>query len=135
MPTKRTSRARNRRAEVTPKMRAYLTDELEHLFFFENAEISDAWAQLEAEILEEWITAYPCTRPRMWWRIDAPAPGRLTNGGGEGKAPNRLTIPCTPPSPADQLAFLRRHDLLEPGERERLTAAGVEPEAVEITED
>ena len=115
MPRKRRI-AKTRRVEVTPKMRAYLTDELEHLFFFENPEISAAWAQLGAEIVEQWILTRPGTRPRMWWRLDAPEPGRLSNGGPPGGAPNRLTIPCTPPSPADQLAFLRRHDLLEPGE-------------------
>ena len=122
MTIKRTRRARNRRAEVTPGMRAFLTDELEHLFFFENAEISAAWAQLGAEIVEQWILTRPGTRPRMWWRIDAPEPGRLSNGGPPGGAPNRLVIPCTPPSPADQDVFLRRHELLLPGERDRLTA-------------
>ena len=134
MPRKRRN-PKTRRAEVTLEMRAYLTDELEHLYFFENPEISAAWEQLEDEVIESWVRAMPGTRPRMWWRISAPEPGRQTNGGGEGKAPNRLTIPCTPPSPAAQLDFLRHHDLLKPGELDRLTAAGVEPEAVEITED
>ncbi len=119
MPRKR-RQPKQRRVEVTPEMRAYLTDELEYLFFFENPEISAAWAQLEAEILEEWITAYPCTRPHMWWRINAPEPGRLSNGGG--RAPNRVTIPCTPPTPAQQAKFLRRHGLLLPGELDRLNA-------------
>ncbi len=119
MPVKR-RKAKQRRVEVTPEMRAYLTDELEHLYFFENAEISDAWDQLGAEILESWGLVHPCTRPRMWWRIDAPEPGRLSNGGPPGGAPNRLVIPCPLPSPADQLAFLRRHDLLLPGEERRL---------------
>ena len=122
MPTKRTRRARNRRVEVTPEMHAYLTDELEHLYFFENPEISAAWAQLGAEILESWVLVHPGTRPRMWWRLSAPEPGRLSNGGPPGGARNRLVIPCTLPSPADQLAFLRRHDLLLRGELERLTA-------------
>ena len=121
MPVKR-RKAKQRRVEVTPEMRAYLTDELEHLYFFENPEISAAWAQLGAEILESWVRAHPGSRPRMWWRIDAPEPGRLSNGGPPGGAPNRLVIPCTLPSPADQEAFLRRHELLLPGERDRLTA-------------
>ncbi len=121
MPRKRRI-AKTRRVEVTPKMRAYLTDELEHLFFFENPEITDAWDQLGAEIVEQWILTRPGTRPRMWWRLDAPEPGRLSNGGPPGGAPNRLVIPCTLPSPADQEAFLRRHDLLRRGELERLTA-------------
>ena len=121
MPRKRRN-PKQRRVEVDAKMRAYLTDELDHLFFFENAEITDAWNQLGAEIVEQWILKRPGTRPRMWWRIDAPEPGRLSNGGPPGGAPNRLVIPCTLPSPADQEAFLRRHDLLEPGERDRLTA-------------
>ena len=122
MSTKRTRRARGRRAEVTSKMREYLEDQLEHLFFFENPEITDAWEQLGAEIVEEWITTHPFTRPRMWWRIDAPEPGRLTNGGGEGKAPNRLTVPIATPTPAQQKRFLKRHGLLQPSELRLLTA-------------
>ncbi len=96
MGTKRSYRGRHRRVEVTPEMRAYLTDELEHLFFFENAEISDAWNQLGAEILESWVRAHPGSRPRMWWRIDAPKPGRLSNCGPPGGAPNRLVISHVP---------------------------------------
>ena len=134
MPRKR-RKAKQRRVEVSDKMRAYLEDELDHLFFFDNAEITAAWNEVGAGILAAWIRSKPGTRPRMWWRLDAPESDRQSNGGGRGKAPNRLTIPCTPPSPAAQLDFLRHHDLLKPGELDRLTAAGVEPEAVEITED
>jgi hypothetical protein len=121
MPVKR-RHAKQRRAEVTPEMRAYLTDELEYLYFFENPEISAAWAQLGAEILESWVLVHPGTRPHMFWRLDAPEPGRLSNGGPPGGAPNRLVIPCTLPSPADQEAFLRRHDLRLRDELELLTA-------------
>ena len=121
MPVKR-RHAKQRRAEVSSQVREYLEDQLDYIFFAENTEITAGWQQLEAEIVEQWILTRPGTRPRMWWRISAPEPGRLSNGGPPGGAPNRLVIPCTLPSPADQEAFLRRHDLLLPGELERLTA-------------
>ncbi len=120
MPVKR-RHAKQRRAEVSSQVREYLEDQLDHIFFAGNAEITAGWQQLGAEIVEQWILTRPGTRPRMWWRLDA-EPGRLSNGGGEGKAPNRLTIPCTPPPPAEQKRFLERYDLLLPGELERLTA-------------
>ena len=128
MPRKR-RHAKQRRAEVTPEMRAYLTDELEHLFFFENPEITAAWAELGAEIVESWARSYPGSRPRMWWRLDAPEPVRLSNGARLGGAPNRLCIPTAVPTPARQKRFLRRHDLLLPGERKRLSDSDPPPAA------
>ncbi len=121
MPMKK-RRAKHRRAEVDPQIRAYLEDEMDHLFFFDSAEIAAAWQEIGAEIVEAWARAMPGVRPRMWWRRSAPEPGRQTNGGGGGKAPNRLEIPMTPPTPPRQVAFLRQHDLLLPGEARRLDA-------------
>ena len=128
MPRKRRN-VKQRRAEVTPEMRAYLTDELEHLFFFENPEITDAWASLAAEIVESWARSHPGTRPRMWWRLDAPEPGRLSNGAPLGGAPNRLCIPAAVPTLAQQKRFLRRHGLFLPGELARLNDSDPPDEA------
>ena len=114
MPVKRRI-SKTRRVEVNPEMRAYLTDELEDVFFFDDPEIIDAWQQLEGEIVEQWILTRPGSRPRAWWRLSAPKPGRQTIGRR-----NRMCVPCAPPSPADQRRFLRRHKLLLPGEEERL---------------
>ncbi len=116
MPRKRRN-PKTRRAEATPEMCAYLTDELEHLFFFENPEITAAWAALGAEIVDLWARSHPGTRPRMWWRLDAPEPVRLSNGGD----PNRLCIPTAVPTPAQQKRFLRQHGLFLPGELARLS--------------
>ncbi len=119
MPVKRRT-PKTRRAEVDPQIRAYLEDETDHLFFFDSAEIAAAWQEIGAEIVEVWAHAKPGTRPRSWWRLSAPEPGRQFNGGGQGKAPNRLEIPMTPPTPPRQVTFLRQHKLFLPGEERRL---------------
>src|SRR5215831_10981264 len=39
------------------------------------------WDAVRDEILRDWITAHPGTRPRGWWLFDAPEPLRRRLGG------------------------------------------------------
>ena len=120
MPVKR-RRAKQRRAEVDAKIREYFEDKIDHTFFFDNFELSNAWNQIGHEVVEDWILTRPGTRPRMWWRLSAPLDHRTTDGGGgPSRAPECLDIPVEPPAPAKQTAFLRRHALFLPGEAKRL---------------
>jgi Rad3-related DNA helicase len=32
-----------------------------------------AWKELQKEIMEQWLTEHPGTRPWAWWRFDLPA--------------------------------------------------------------
>ena len=122
MATKRTRRTRQRR-EVPELICKYFREEIRHTFFHDNTEIAGAWGQIGDEIVDDWIREKPGTRPAIWWRLSAPEPGRTTDGGGgPGRAPENLDIPIAAPAPAEQTAFLRRHDLLLPGEAKRLTA-------------
>ncbi len=122
MATKRTRRTRQRR-EVPDLIRRYFREEIKHTFFHDNAQLSAAWAQIGDEIVKDWIVTRPGTRPRMWWRLSAPEPGRTTDGGGgPGRAPECLDIPIAAPPPAEQTAFLRRHGLFLRGEEKRTAA-------------
>ena len=122
MPRKR-RHAKQRHAEVPDLIRKYFREEIRHTFFCGNAEIASAWNQIGDEIVEDWVLARPGTRPAIWWRLLAPPPGRTSDGGGgPGRAPENLDIPIAAPTLAQQTAFLRRHDLLLPGEARRLAA-------------
>ena len=127
MPSKRQRRTRQRR-EVPDLIRQYFREEIKHTFFHDNAEISAAWAQIGAEIVENWILTRPGTRPKIWWRLSAPEPGRTSDGGPREEF---LDIQIAAPPAAEQMAFLRDHDLLLPGETKRLAEADFEPETVE----
>ena len=118
MPRKRRN-PKSRRAEVPDLLRRYFREERKHTFFCDNAEIAGAWAQIGDEIVEDWIRDKPGTRPMMWWRLSAPEPGRTTDGGGGAEF---LDIQVAAPPPADQIVFLRRHNLFLPGEEKRAAA-------------
>lgn len=32
------------------------------------------WESIKAQFLREWIKEHPCTRPYIWWQLDAPEP-------------------------------------------------------------
>ncbi len=126
MPVKR--RKAKQRREVPDLIRRYFREEVKHTFFYDNAEIAAAWDQIGDEIVADWVRDKPGTRPAVWWRLSAPPPGRTTDGGGgPGRAPECLDIPIAAPPPAQQKRFLKRYDLLLPGEAKRLT----EPETTE----
>ncbi len=75
MPTKRTRRARGRRAEIPADLCSWLADENPNYtghYFLTNLELRAAWAQVGAEILETRAREQPGTRPHHWWLFDAP---------------------------------------------------------------
>jgi hypothetical protein len=75
MPTKRTRRTRNRRAEVPADVIELLSDrEPANPFvkFTQEEDLRLAWNEAGDEILFEWIEQAPGTRPSAWWRFDAP---------------------------------------------------------------
>jgi len=95
MPRPRRS-ARGRRVPITPGIWAYLAgqpkpaDEPERgvyseLEFFGNVvtgyrqiiSLEELWRAYRDDVMVEWIRARPGTRPRLWWRFDAPAPRRI----------------------------------------------------------
>ena len=122
MPSNRRRRTRQRR-EVPDRIRKYFREEIDHTFFYDNAEIAAAWDQIDQETVEDWILTRPGTRPMIWWRLSAPEPGRITDAGGSpGRVPQNLDIPVAAPTPAQQAAFLRQHGLFLPGEEKRAAA-------------
>ncbi len=96
MPTKRTRRARNRRAEVPPNVIALLNDrEPENAvkYFMTDNELRAAWNQIKDEVLAGWIEELPGTRPLHWWRFSAPEPRRRLGGTG---TPSHEVLADTP---------------------------------------
>ncbi len=92
MPTKRTRISRNILPQVSPEKLFFLSDGL----FGENLERESyelflvqgdnnarhaLWSEHREEILKAWIIERPGTRPRLWWRYDAPEPERKRLGG------------------------------------------------------
>ena len=74
MPRKRRN-PKVRRAEIHPDMMAILSDcapDNPFSQFAAEAELLAAWTEARDEILEEWISAAPGTRPSFWWKFDAP---------------------------------------------------------------
>jgi hypothetical protein len=71
--------------------------------------VKDLWEANRAEILAEYIADNPGSRPSLWWTYDA----LEEPDGSETEA-----------------MYLKRHGLLMPGERKRLTKPDFEPETV-----
>jgi hypothetical protein len=65
----------------------------------ERPSVFDMWQAVGQDIVADWVKDEPGTRPRCWWRFDSPEP----LGPGETQA-----------------AYLRRHNLLLPGEAKQL---------------
>jgi hypothetical protein len=118
-----------------------------------------AWEEIRHDVLEAWVATRPGTRPWAWWAFDAPrvARGRehacvarlRLGGGGIAKRDAAAVMddgefgvpalwvdgtldPDDPPVFESQAAYLERHGLLMPGERERLRRSDLEPEALSI---
>lgn len=98
------------------------------------------WEEYRVRILAGWIQANPGTRPSLWWRYDAP---RATTNGRELVEPRRQILgegvplhevlnvspsyhygipdwcgdPASPPIFESQHQYLKRHGLLQKGER------------------
>ncbi len=54
------------------------------------------WAAVRDEILAEWIAERPGTRPRMWWRLDAPRWADPYNRGTMAEPRRRMGGTGTP---------------------------------------
>ena len=124
--------------------------------------LQDVWNEHRDAFLADWIRERPGTRPYAWWLLDAPreqfngrgkrGPEPLQQVGGSGR-PIRLGVyasdialacgrvpfeandPANPPLVESEAAYLKRHDLLLPGERHRLTADDFEPIAADGEDD
>jgi hypothetical protein len=77
---------------------------------FGEAQYCPQWTEHKQAILRAWIADHPGTRPRIWWRLDAPE----ERPEGESEA-----------------AYLKRHRLFARGEERRLTPVDFEPVALE----
>lgn len=159
MATKRTRRARNRRAEIDPAVIAFLNDRGPEVFEWDD-EIRIAWGQLRDEIVASWAEQRPGTRPTAWWRFDASEPRRRVGGTGQAAfevladaeayemgipiswvEPWHVDLygphfagkpidPSDPPAFEAQSTYLQRLGLALPGELERLTPADFLPEFI-----
>lgn len=85
MATKRTRRARNRRAEIDPEIVAFLKDDegAKFPYFTTDEEIRTTWEQIREEFIARWAEQRPGTRPTAWWRFDASEPRRRVGGTGQ----------------------------------------------------
>jgi hypothetical protein len=89
-----------------PEIRPILTHEF-HLEPF--------WRDHADAVVAHFALRHPGTRPRLWWRYDAPEPRqRLGDSSIESEA-----------------AYLRRNKLFQRGERQRLRPRDSIPEAVD----
>jgi hypothetical protein len=101
--------------------------------------LKSAWDTYGAEIVAGWATAHPGTRPSCWWRWSAPEPERrvLAEPEPQPDAPDASTTRWDRVEETafveTEPAYLRRLDLLLPGEAERIEAADFEPEVVTRT--
>jgi len=111
-----------------------------------------AWRKMKDMVLEEWIQNAPGTRPQYFWLFSAPEPRRRLGGIGtplsEAYPEEAATTiygvprrwcgredilgqqidPSDPPKYESQASYLKRLDLLLPGELERLTPEDFEPD-------
>ena len=62
----------------------------------------ELWAEYGEDVVKWWVKDRPGTRPSCWWRYSAPDPH------------------CEPPTIETQVAYLKQHGLLLPGEEKRL---------------
>jgi hypothetical protein len=85
-----------------------------------------AWRTYGAEITEAYAQSNPGQRPTCWWRWEAPEKERRVLAEPEtlGTDPRAEETAYV----ESEAAYLRRHDLLLPGEAERLTETDFAPE-------
>jgi len=152
-------RAREALDELQPKGDAYEyraeSWQFQKMFWgnlpYEESE-QGVWDQIRDEVLEAYVREHPGRRPSAFWRFDAPEPRRKVAGGGvpawDRPEKSHMRKPTfsfgiafqwvdtgleKDPAFESQAEFLRRHDLLLPGERKRLTRADFAPESLDIT--
>ena len=104
MPTKRRPRERHQRRSYSDAVIRYLETGVRkgpgvlQLFPYDRREV---WCDLREQLLAEWVSEHPGTRPFAWWTYDAPEPL------GEGES---------------QVQYLTRLGLMDANERRRLDA-------------
>lgn len=87
----------------------------------------DQWPEYRERVLTDWIIRSPGTRPRVWWKLDAPEAIRARVSGPVSEDSDcNHRYHCGLPSGAhavyeSQAAYLKRLDLFLPGEKTRLT--------------
>jgi len=161
MPTNRRYRTRVRHAPIDPVHWAILTDAplpadanpfLAMDRNFEPA-LRPLWKIQGPAILIDWIAAHPGTRPACWWLYDAPRAGSTIDPRqclfGEGRPLHEVLNvapsyaygipvwcgdPDAPPIFETQHAYLKRHGLLEPGERKPRSEPHPFPARIEPTQ-
>jgi hypothetical protein len=111
------------------------------------------WEQHRNTVVQHHIKRFPGSRPRLWWRMDAPGPRRRVGGIGDTLASCSNTVlvhiygvpmhwvtgseryltggvpisVASPPKFESETNYLRRHNLLLPEERSRLLPHHYEP--------
>jgi hypothetical protein len=93
------------------------------------------WREHCVAVLTHWVLRHPGTRPRLWWRWDAPSPRKRLGGEGEPLVyekthrddPYNFGIPRTwhfiddnLPCYESEPAYLQRLHLFLPGEKKRV---------------
>lgn len=159
MPTNRRYRTRVHRQTIDPAHWAILTDaplpaDANPFFVMDrnyDPVMRPLWEAHSAAILADWIAAHPGTRPSCWWRYEAPRAGssieprRLLRGEGKPLHEVRNVAPsytygipvwcgdpANPPLFETQHAYLKRHGLLIPGERQLRSEPQPHPARIEL---
>jgi hypothetical protein len=105
--------------------------------FFPYGDDRQKWREHGPALLAAWIEEHPGRRPWAWWAFDVPSGAWREHVGGAGEQ-SAITSPdcvrsfyaCDPTDPPrveSEQAFLRRLDLLLPGEEERIAARAFRP--------
>ena len=68
----RRTKLRRRSSGWSDLHRAILRTGLDHFDEFPEADRLQAWSEMRKEILQQWITDRPGTRPAAWWQFDCP---------------------------------------------------------------
>lgn len=84
------------------------------------AELQRAWNQARDKLLPEFIDKFPGTRPWAWWKFDQPGPTWSEMQWPLHVDSNVVSRDRNAPDQARQTAFLDKHGLLTPTEREAL---------------
>jgi hypothetical protein len=120
------------------------------------AQLKRLWESIREEVLADWTSEKPGTRPPGWWEFDSPGPRQRVGGTGNTQAaargvsdvyacgmplywiddtyakhyPGAVAVDATdPPRFEAEATYLKRLGLLAPGELKLLTPADFEPEA------
>lgn len=124
----------------------YGSDMDKFLFAGDREAVRSAWEAVRDEMLLAFVRESPGTRPWAWWEFDAPGRRARLDGGKDGEDKGmafKLGVPdfayrhsygpyATGGSFSfeSQAAFLRRCELLLPGEERKIPAAAFAPEVI-----